>query len=437
MANERPRRRRGTSNATGNGGKKDEAELTPQPVTEEKVVDLNSKSATNVANIVFRRAQQYNFPVIQFECRDCLRTCQYIREWLQSGPQIIQPLLRIEDQELNRISPHAKGILLLFDSAATLDGDPSAPITVFSLYIPGDRSIRYFWTLLSPSPLLTDLTARDFVGPATEIPYFDKPPRRSKFGGVLPPLHHSLLTLVSQSFSKATTFPDSEAYRTASQISDLCPPILEPDTAHARIEGEEDLHPAHTNAADGKEPSDDRYLLELPLAERALASLVNAYCAEYLLIKRQYFRAFSRETILHAEKVRRAAAYQQNEQRHATPAGTADDGEDSPADTPNSTPLTTRSRGRSRSESSVAVAQPATYHTARMNAAQSGARNRALRVRTKHNHIRTVEAQSGWNFARARRLVRGWEILGFLDEERVLAVLEGDDDDDEEGSDGE
>ena len=30
------------------------------------------------------------------------------------------------------------------------------------------------------------------------------------------------------------------------------------------------------------------------------------------------------------------------------------------------------------------------------------------------------------------RVIRGWEILGFLDEERVLAVLEEDDDDDDD-----
>jgi hypothetical protein len=46
-------------------------------------------------------------------------------------------------------------------------------------------------------------------------------------------------------------------------------------------------------------------------------------------------------------------------------------------------------------------------------------------VRTKNAHYRAVEALSGWNFARAKRLVLGWEILGFLDEERVLAVVDG------------
>jgi hypothetical protein len=43
-----------------------------------------------------------------------------------------------------------------------------------------------------------------------------------------------------------------------------------------------------------------------------------------------------------------------------------------------------------------------------------------------------VEALSGWNFARAKRLVLGWEILGFLDEERVLAVVDGGEESEEE-----
>jgi hypothetical protein len=38
-----------------------------------------------------------------------------------------------------------------------------------------------------------------------------------------------------------------------------------------------------------------------------------------------------------------------------------------------------------------------------------------------------VEAQTGWSLPRSKKLIRGWEILGFLDEERVLAVLDGED----------
>jgi hypothetical protein len=441
------KRKRGASNATGGGGDKGEQDVTqqetipPQQVRNGSGVDLNSKSATHVANIVFLRAQQYNSPIVQFECLDCLETCEYIRQWLQTnGPVAIKTLVRIEDQKLNLLSPQTKGTLLLFERVASLEGDMQFPISVFVLRIPGDKHLRYFWCLLSPSSLLVELTKRKFVGPPVDIPYFDNPPKRSKTGNILPSRHHMLSTFLAQSFSVATTFPHSPAYLTACQISDVCPSILKPATAYDRIEGEDALSRSHDTTG-GKDISDDRYLLEIEVAERALVAILHASCAEYLLIKRQYFKAFSRETILNVAKVRRAVARNHNEQRHATPAAqTANDGEgdrsESPADAPHSTPVTTRSRARSvTSENSAAVVQAATYHEARVSAAQTGARNRALRVRTKNAHYRAVEALSGWNFARAKRLVLGWEILGFLDEERVLAVVDGGEESEEESED--
>jgi hypothetical protein len=438
MPSER-KRKRGASNATGDGegngggsgnvGSKGEQEVTPQAAGNHIEVDLNSKSATNVANIVFRGAQQWNSPIVQFESHDSLGVCECIREWLKSaGPPDIKPLIRIENQELNLIGPDKKGILLFFEDTAMLDGDRSAPITVFSLYIPSDKHIRYFWTLLSPSPLLTDLTIRGLIGPPSQMPCSDNPPRRSKAGVVLPSRHHMLLTFVAQSFHDATTFPDSADYRTASLISDLCPSIRDLATAWRRINAEDELHRSVDDG--GKNLDDDRYTSELHSAERELASLVHVNCARYLLLKRQYFKSFSRETVLHGEKVRRAAAHYQNErQRLATPNSTPDNNngdanDDSPALTPrsSSSPRTTRSRGISVTPIS---ADPMDYHVARSRAAQAGATNRALRVRTKHAHFRAFEALSGWNFARSKRLITGWEILGFLDEERVLAVLDG------------
>jgi hypothetical protein len=432
------KRKRGISNAAGEGGDKGEQDVTqqemmpPQQVPNGSVVDLNSKSATHVANIVFLRAQQYNSTIVQFECLDCLETCKYTRQWLQkNGPIAIRTLVRIDDQKLNLLGPQTKGTLLLFERVASLEGDMQFPISVFVLHIPGDKHLRYFWCLLSPSSLLMELTKLKFVGPPVDIPYFDNPPKRSKTGNILLSRHHMLSTFLAQSFSAATTFPHAPAYLTACQISDVCPSILKPATAYDRIEGEDALYRSHDTAG-GKDLSDDRYLLEIELAERALVAILHASCAEYLLIKRQYFKAFSRETILNAAKVRRAVARNHNEQRNTTPtiAHPTNDGEgdrsSSPADTPHSTPVTTRSRARSvTSDNSTAVAQAATYHEARVSAAQTGARNRALRVRTKNAHYRAVEALSGWNFARAKRLVLGWEILGFLDEERVLAVVDG------------
>jgi len=499
MTNERPkRRRRGTSNAIGEERVESEEQTTPQPIPipKQSSVNLNSKSATHVANIVFRRPQAYNFPVVEFECHGARETCHYIRESLLASPEELRPLIRIENQKLETLGPRHKGRLYLFESAAMLDGNPATPISVLSLHIPGDMDMRYFWTLLSPVRLLTEFTRRGLLGPPVHIPYYDNPPARSKTGQILPSRHHSLFSFTAENFLKATTFPHSPEYHTASLISDVCPSIIDPATAHQRIESEPDLHvSSHDTPADGKDLNDDRYILELHEAERALASLVHVNCAEYLLIKRQYFKAFSRDTVLHAEKVRRAAAQHENERRQSgaathnrnerreskpathdqnerresmptshdqdqheamrpvvrnqnqrreprpsTPAMPAkddeeDDDEYPPVDTPTSSPrATTRSRARS---SSVVVAPPlpAPDQPSRASAAQIGARNRALHVRTKNAHAKAVEAQTGWSFPRSKKLVRGWEVLGFLDEERVLAVLDGGDDG--EGSDEE
>jgi hypothetical protein len=419
----------------------------PTPIPKQNGVDLNSKSATHVANIVFRRPQAYNFPVIQFECHDSLATCHFIRQSLLAGPEELRPLVRIEDQKLETLGPQRKGRLHLFESAAKLDDNPATPISVMSLYIPGDMHMRYFWTLLSPVKMITELTRRGLLGPAVEIPYYDNPPARSKkTGQALPSRHHRLFSCTAENFLRATTFPHSPEYHTASLISDVCPSILDLATAPERIESENDLHvSSHEFSTDGKDLSDDRYILELHEAERALASLVHACCAEYLLIKRQYFKAFSRDTVLHAEKVRRAVAHNRNEReasrpatehqnqrghfRFATPAMPAKDDEEdehSLADTPTSSPRAT-TRSHARSSSVVVAALPAPDQPPGASAAQIGARNRALRVRTKNAHAKAVEAQTGWSLPRSKKLIRGWEILGFLDEERVLAVLDGED----------
>ena len=458
MTNDRPiRHGRGTSNATGDDNdivKNEEQSPPPQkPITEQNGVDLNSKSATHVANIVFMRPQQFNFHVSQFECHDCLATCRSIRQSLQASPEELRPIIRIEDQKLDTLGPHRKGVLHLFVDAAKLDGNEQTPVSVFSLYIPKDMHMRYFWTPLSLTNLLNEMTRRGLIGPEVEIPYYDNPPARSKTGVVLPSRHHTLYKCMAEGFLKATTFPDSLEYRKASLFSDVCPSIIDPDAAHQRIESENELHTSsHDTSIDGKDLSDDRYILELPEAERALASLVHVCCAEYLLIKCLYFKAFSRETVLHAGKVRststrnrfsrdgvRSTTHNQHQSRESRPATPADavkddtdeeDDEHSPTPTSISSPRATRSRSRAPS-SSVPVVLPGLEHSARASAAQVGARNRALQVRTKNAHHKAVEAQTGWSFSRAKKLIRGWEILGFLDEESVLAVVEGEYDDEE------
>ena len=320
------------------------ADTAPPSEGDTTVVDLNSRWATHVASILFLPVRQHDLPIIQFEVSDCLQACQRVRHWLQTtGPQEVQDLLRMENINLDRIGPNKKGDLFFLEGAATLEGDASAPVSIFALHVPNHKHVRYFWTPLSPSLLLSDLASDGLISaPIVRADQFN--PTNSLTRGVLPPYHHTVYTIMVQCFHDLTRYPDSQAYIQASRISDVCPSVLDPDTAYQRIDAIEDLHSSHNPNANGKDLGNDRYILELHPAERALASFLYVGCAEYLLIKRTYFKAFSHETVLHAAKVRRAAANRRNMDRAAPLNGTEhvdtrnedeeDEGDDDGSDDP-------------------------------------------------------------------------------------------------------
>jgi hypothetical protein len=333
-----------------------------------QVVDLNSRSATHIASIVFYPVQQHNQTIKLFKVHDCLLVCQHFRRWLQTaGTPDIREVVRIDDIELNLIAPNTKGSIFFLENAATLEGEPSAPVSIFALYIPNDKRVRYLWTPLSPTLLLTELAIHDLVGPPV-IPSNQFKPTFSPTGAIIPPYHHTVYTIVAQCFEHATKYPDSPEMIKAARISDVCPSILDPATAHRRVDAADTLHSSHDPNANGKDLSDDRYILELHPAERELASLLYVGCAEYLFIKRTYFRAFSRETVLHAAKIRRAAAHMRNMNMAASTQQIQVKGEDEedeggddgnkenndppagdlPAPIPEATASTTRSRTRTR-----------------------------------------------------------------------------------------
>ena len=359
-----------TRRGRGGGGSKakEQADATPPPEVSSDVVDLNSRSATYIASIVFYPVQQHNLSIIQFEVRDCLQVCQHFRHWLQiTGSPEVREVVRIDSIEHELIAPNTKGNIFFLEGAATLEGEPSAPVSIFALQIPKDKHVRYLWTPLSPSILLSDLAIRGLIGPPITCANQFKP-TRSPTGAAIPPYHHTLYTIIVQCFEDATKYPDSPEYCTASRISDVCPSILDPATALQRIHAEDDLYISNDPSVNGRDLGDDRYILELHPAERELASLVYVGCAKYLLIKRQYFKAFSRETVLHAAKVRRAAAYQRNINRATGPSSTehvdvdghqadeeiGDDGDKEDNDplaatpVPRATPPITRSRARTK-----------------------------------------------------------------------------------------
>jgi hypothetical protein len=370
----------------GGGGTRasERAETAPPPEVGTHVVDLNSRSATHIASIVFLPVQQHNLDIIQFEVRDCLQVCQHFSHWLKTtGSPETRDGLRIDDVELNLIAPNTKGNIFFLEGAATFEGNERTQVSIFALQSPKEKHVRYLWTALSPSLLLTDLAIHDLIGPPI-VSQNQFKPTFSPTGATLPPYHHTLYTIIVQCFESATKYPDSPEMIKATQISDVCPSILDPATAHRRINAADELYASNDPNFSGKELNDDRYIHDLHPAERELASLFEVGCAEYLLIKRTYFKAFSRETVLHAAKVRRTAANTRNSNRAA---GTVlvevkeedeeDEGEEGdaegdkendipaavipPASTPRATPATTRPRTRARQatdQQNVAQAAP-------------------------------------------------------------------------------
>lgn len=444
---------------------------TPQP-THQRRVNLNSRSETTVSNIVFLPANQHRFPIAQFECFDRLATSERIREWLQATDSLdVKDLSRLDDQEFNLIGPLTKCTMTLLEGAASLkESAVSIPISILALHASTNTHFHFFWTPFSPSVLLTDLAIYGLIEPEALT---EEPHRYSPTETQLPPRHHTLYTMLKENFRLATTYPDSDSFRTASQMSDTCPRIRNPTDAHRRIEAEDAMHSTNNAAGDGKDLVDDRYIFELAPAERALASLVYMCCAEYLLLKRKYFKSFSRDCVLLSQKIRRTtAAGRANRTRFSSVATTEEyddvtsendvtnqsnydpndnDDEDvqtvdSPLPNRNDTPATTPIAHTTRSHDQTTTSTPESInpkrrfkpdfsHNNRRNApltrtlsaatARNGSRARAERVRTFTAHVKAIEAVTGWSTARSRRLTVGWEMLGFLDEARVLAVVEG------------
>ena len=111
-----------------------------------------------------------------------------------------------------------------------------------------------------------------------------------------------------------------------------------------------------------------------------------------------------------------------DEQSDATPVPTA-------SPTPRATPAIGPSMVQAHAGRHRPKRTAAELAASRSNAAAVGAKNRAMRVRTVNKHIRTLEEQAGFTYRRAFKWILGWDVLGFLDEARVLAVQEGEDDD--------
>ncbi|KAF2485448.1 hypothetical protein BDY17DRAFT_322289 [Neohortaea acidophila] len=214
-----------------------------------------------------------------------------------------------------------------------------------------------------------------------------------------PPSRHNarLYTYVRENFLRAIELPDSPDFLTAQSITDYCPSILDPNTALKRLEASEALHFGYMRPPDAwsLDLSDDRYLLHLHEAEREVASIAGLKCAEYLVVKRNFFRAFWTEIYRCDKKL------------------FADSSEDELV--------------AAASTASTSAAPPSTL--------------KPQHVRSDNAHAVWLEKAYSMRKSRAHLVVVAWKELGFLDEQRFKAwvkaggMFETSSEDEDEGGD--
>lgn len=353
-------------------------------------------------------------------------------------------------------------------------------VSIVAVLVKGDGRVRWFYTLFPVSKLLEYLDERDLV----EVQSVLEPGRSSyKFS--------RMHTWIRESFLRAIRVPDSPDWVHAIGITDFCPSILDPEGALGRLEeeawlgwnaakAEEYLFPSTTatGLGMGKEkakdkdkdkppqqdfstltfldgPSDDRYLHHLHPAERELASLARLKCAEYLFIKRTFFRAFWEE-VYRSGKIADVAApaastsnpvrSRRSDPQHAigqqevagrVAVGDGRGRQDTPFSATTATPAPDGASGPPGATGTGIATSTGT-------GAGAGGRGRGRRVgndRARRNRVRTEHAHQVWlenehkfKTTQAKTLVVGWRVLGFLDESRYLGwVREGWGADDEVG----
>ena len=215
-------------------------------------------------------------------------------------------------------------------------------------------------------------------------------------------------------------------------MTDCCPPILDPNNAMKRLEGNEQLYFSSKNPAEaGRDLSDDRYIHHLHPAERQIASMADLNCAEYLFIKRQYFKAFWEEIYrspkTHVPESGNGSANIAASTRSTAPVVPRAEFTPETLETDQTTtqaPSSTTARARRNNITSTQqtpLRQDSTQVTPtptpnrRAGGAKPGWRNR---VRTEHAHQLWLEREYEFRTSRAKGLVIGWREMGFLDEWR-------------------
>lgn len=476
------------------------------PTGDPKDVDLNSKSATTTLPLKFAETRSdysanigaaqnststgtpvnpgtgvYEEDIILFTSPCPTHLCMELKRWNFEGfcdPSFREEgVVRVEYLALDKLDDHMaasrnaaprfrfgtgsglprgqKAWLLILPYVASTPGFDFA-YSVFAVIVPGDDNIRWFYNPFTVGPLLTKIfhaTPEPSANP-------DSPPafqgslilHHTSFShsGPTAKHHQRFLTFAREMFTAATTFPDSPDWKNAVLIGDYCPPIRDPAEARGKLERCEFLHFARSKQEAGLvvgemglEISDDRYLERLHEVERGVAAMVGMKCAEYLFIKRVFFKDFYEE-VYRSDKASASMRMEEGGDGHIVPADTAtrattglyaaeiSTGINTPASmtatsspapsTGSATPAPGIANGRRSTRpradtpmtiSNIPAATPATNQALNRS---NGQANRRKFVRTDHAHQVWLERNHGMRHTKAKMLVVAWRELGFLDE---------------------
>lgn len=173
-----------------------------------------------------------------------------------------------------------------------------------ALVMPKDSHVRFWYSVSSYNSLLVILKGKGYIEPLKTLEVrpnhlmFD--PKRSLGPTDLRPDHHCRVYVwLREVFLRALEVPHSADYLNAMSLTNFAPDIVDPDTAIKRLDNNEHLY----STLPGRDMTDDRYLLELEPPERAIASMCDLKCAEYLLIKHTFFREFYWEVMRSEKKI--------------------------------------------------------------------------------------------------------------------------------------
>ena len=280
-----------------------------------------------------------------------------------------------------------------------------------------EQDIRWFWSVLPITPILKALGDRNVSVVRDHQPGTPK--------------HKLLSTLLRSLFEKAVNIPHSTDFTNSELETNVCPSIIDPDNAIKRLEGNKFLQTATIDSENyGRDLSDDRYLHRLHPAEREATSLADMNVAQYLLMKRGFFKSFYEEIYRSDKDIdpqnsnlqsSRGRGVQSQATQPPPPEkqDAADSGrEDTPMSTATSAAATPVKPTPSRQRTPGSVNRAAGPVTGAV-----GSRKRKVRVRTDTAHQKWLELQYEVRPRRAKCLVECWKELGFLDERRYLGMV--------------